>query len=167
MNEVLPLSLDLQGLKIWITSHPAILYVQSTPSPEAKFFVALKECFPALCWVLKHGHSIRLNEDNNLVLSDSVGVISSKFDIFKVHQLFSNGAYGSKKFQIDLLQTHYFPKLIKTLYAAPLLAKTEQLKDLPFAPSLLCEAYIRIIYEFLLSNHLDNFLILVVLDVNL
>ncbi|KAI8368673.1 alpha/beta hydrolase fold-domain-containing protein [Choanephora cucurbitarum] len=153
---------------ICITSQSAVVFVQYTLSPEVRFPVSLEECYSVLYWISENGHSVCLNQHNIVVLGDSVGgnmatvltmmakdrgmdsvikaqvllypVTSPKFGIYESHHLFSDAAYGLGKLHNDILYTHYFPSPLNTRYASPLLSTDDQLKGLPPAFVLTCEA---------------------------
>ncbi|KAI8062768.1 alpha/beta hydrolase fold-domain-containing protein [Gilbertella persicaria] len=156
------------AIDLCITSHSAVVFVEYSLSPEVKFPIALEECFSVVSWILQYGRSIHLNSDRLVVTGDSAGgnmaaalpimakdrglphaiqaqvllypVLSPQVGMYPSHALFSDGAYGLGKHHLDLLHKFYFPQPVTTPYAAPLLATADQLKGLPTALILTCEA---------------------------
>ncbi|WP_045234776.1 alpha/beta hydrolase [Deinococcus pimensis] len=54
-------------------SGAAIVFVNYTPSPEARFPTALEQGYAAARWVTRHGHDARLDSTRLAVAGDSVG----------------------------------------------------------------------------------------------
>lgn len=50
-----------------------VVFVHYSLSPEAKYPVALEECYAALCWIQKNGASINVNTEKIAVIGDSAG----------------------------------------------------------------------------------------------
>lgn len=54
-------------------AHAAIVFVNYTPSPEAKYPVAIEEAYAATKWVAQNGKIIHVNSSRLAVAGDSVG----------------------------------------------------------------------------------------------
>jgi acetyl esterase len=52
--------------------HAAIVFVNYTPSPEAKYPVPVEQAYAATKWVAENGHTISLNSSRLAVVGDSV-----------------------------------------------------------------------------------------------
>jgi acetyl esterase len=51
----------------------AVVFVEYTPSPEAKFPVAIEQCFAALKWIVEHGTEAGIDPSRVAIAGDSVG----------------------------------------------------------------------------------------------
>ena len=54
-------------------THAAIVFVNYTPSPEAKYPVALEQAYAATKWVADNGQTINVDSSHLAVIGDSVG----------------------------------------------------------------------------------------------
>jgi acetyl esterase len=54
-------------------SGAALVFVEYSRSPEARYPVALEECFAATTWVAAHGHELNVNSSQIAVAGDSAG----------------------------------------------------------------------------------------------
>jgi acetyl esterase len=134
------------------------VFVNYTPTPDAKYPQAINEIYAATKWVAEHGNEIDVDGKNLAVVGNSVGgdmtavtalkakeqggpeiklqvmmwpVTDAKFDSESFAQ------FGDKRFLTtplmkwmwDLYTTD--PKQRKEIYASPLQATVEQLKGLP------------------------------------
>src|SRR5262249_328747 len=54
-------------------AHVAVVFVNYTPSPEAKYPVALEQAYAATKWVAQNGQTIHVNPSRLAVVGDSVG----------------------------------------------------------------------------------------------
>lgn len=54
-------------------AHVAVVFVNYTPSPEAKYPVALEQTYAATKWVTQNGQTIHVNSSCLAVVGDSVG----------------------------------------------------------------------------------------------
>jgi acetyl esterase len=54
-------------------AHAAIVFVNYTPSPEAKYPVSLEQAYAATKWVAQNGQTINVNSSNLALVGDSVG----------------------------------------------------------------------------------------------
>jgi len=54
-------------------SGTAVVFVEYSRSPEARYPVALEECYAATRWVAEHGHEIGVNGSHLAVAGDSTG----------------------------------------------------------------------------------------------
>lgn len=143
-----------------VGSQSAVVFINYSLSPEAKYPVALEEVYTALEWVAKNGKKYGMNENKITVAGDSVGgnitaaitllakerkgpkiekqllfypVTDAAFDTPSYHQ-FATGYYLRR----DTMQWFWDqytinPKQREGIYASPLRASTEQLKGLPKA----------------------------------
>ena len=53
--------------------HGAIVFVNYTPSPEAKYPVSLEQAYAAAKWVAQNGQTIHVDSTRLAVVGDSVG----------------------------------------------------------------------------------------------
>jgi acetyl esterase/lipase len=53
--------------------HAAVVFVNYTPSPEAKYPVPIEQAFSATKWVAENGQTINVNSSHLAVVGDSVG----------------------------------------------------------------------------------------------
>jgi acetyl esterase len=54
-------------------AHAAVIFVDYTPSPEARFPIAIEQAYAATQWVAKHGGDINVDGSRIAVAGDSVG----------------------------------------------------------------------------------------------
>ena len=59
--------------EIAIGTHAAVVFVNYTPSPEAKYQVPLEQAYAATKWVAENGQTINVNSSHLAVVGDSVG----------------------------------------------------------------------------------------------
>ena len=59
--------------EIAIGAHAAVVFVNYTPSPEAKYPVPLEQAYAATKWVAENGQTINVNPSYLAVVGDSVG----------------------------------------------------------------------------------------------
>lgn len=59
--------------EIAIGAHAAVVFVNYTPSPEAKYPVPLEQAYAATKWVSENGQTINVNSSHLAVAGDSVG----------------------------------------------------------------------------------------------
>ena len=59
--------------EISIGAHAAVVFVNYTPSPEAKYPVPLEQAYAATKWVSENGQAINVNSSHLAVAGDSVG----------------------------------------------------------------------------------------------
>ena len=59
--------------EIAIGAHTAVVFVNYTPSPEAKYPVPLEQAYAATKWVAENGQTINVNSSHLAVVGDSVG----------------------------------------------------------------------------------------------
>lgn len=141
-----------------VGSGAAAVFVNYTPSPEARFPVAINEAYVATKWVAEHGKEINVDGSRLAVAGNSVGgnmaavvslmakdkggpkirfqmlfwpVTDASFDNASYNQ-FAEGHFLTKnmmKWFWDNYTTDVNQR--KNIYASPLQATTEQLKGLP------------------------------------
>jgi len=141
------------------------VFVNYTPSPEARYPVAVNQIYGATKWVAEHGSEIQVDGSRLAVVGNSVGgnmaavtalmakahggpsikaqvlfwpVTNANFEDASYDQ-FESGHFLTRpmmKWFWDAYTTD--PKQRNEIYASPLLATTEQLKDLP--PALIITA---------------------------
>ncbi|MEP7145769.1 MAG: alpha/beta hydrolase, partial [bacterium] len=141
-----------------VLSGCASVFVNYTPSPEAKYPQAINEIYAATKWVAENGDEINVDGKNLAICGNSVGgnmstVISLmakekggpeiKLQILMwplVNADFETGSYkefGKQRFLTKSLMMWMYDnyttdtKERKEIYASPLLATVEQLKGLP------------------------------------
>lgn len=136
----------------------AAVFVNYTPSPEARYPVAIKEAYAATKWVAEHGEQIKIDGKRLAVAGNSVGgnmaavvalmVKASGGPALRAQVLFwpvtnanfENASYdqfandhfltkGMMKWFWDAYTTD--SKQRQEIYASPLLATSEQLNGLP------------------------------------
>jgi len=141
-----------------VLSGMAAVFVNYTPTPDAKYPQAINEIYAATRWVAEHGEEIDVDGKNLAVVGNSVGgnmtavtALKAKENggpEIKLHIMMwpvtnaefdteSFGQFGDKRFLTtplmkwmwDLYTTD--PKERKEIYASPLQATTEQLRGLP------------------------------------
>ena len=54
-------------------AHAAIVFVNYTPSPEAKYPVPIEQAYIATKWVVENGHTMNVDSSRLAVVGDSVG----------------------------------------------------------------------------------------------
>lgn len=59
--------------EIAIGAHAAVVFVNYTPSPEAKYPIPLEQAYAATKWVAENGQTINVNSSHLAVVGDSVG----------------------------------------------------------------------------------------------
>lgn len=141
-----------------VLSGYAAVFVNYTPSPEAKYPQAINEIYAATKWVAEHGDEIGVDGKNLAVVGNSVGgnmttvtsikakenngpkiklqimmwpLVDSSFDT-ESYKLFGEDRFlttSLMKWMYDQYTTD--PKQRKEIHASPLLADVEQLKGLP------------------------------------
>jgi len=136
----------------------AAVFINYTPSPEAKYPQALNEIHTAAKWMLEHGEEIAVNSDRIGIVGNGVGANMSVAATlmakanggpgFKVQILmwpvtnaeFDTGSwkkFGRQGFLTDARMKWMWdqyttdPARRKEIYASPLQATAEQLKGLP------------------------------------
>lgn len=141
-----------------VNSGSAAIYVDYSRSPEARYPVALNECYAATKWVANHGAEINVDGKRLAVAGNSAGgnlaaavalmAKDKKGPELKFQLLFwpvtnadfetlSYNQYATDRFLTKNMMRwfwdHYIPdeKLRKEIYASPLQASAEQLKGLP------------------------------------
>ena len=141
-----------------VGSGAVAVFVNYTPSPEARFPVAINQAYAATKWVAEHGKEINVDGSRLAVAGNSVGgnmatvvslmakdkggpklrlqllfwpVTDTNFEDASYNQ-FADGHFLTKnmmKWFWDNYTTDAEQR--KTIYASPLLATTDQLKGLP------------------------------------
>lgn len=148
-----------------VDSGAAAVFVNYTPSPEARYPVAINEIYGATKWVAEHGAEINVDGKRLAIVGNSVGgnmaavtalmakakngpAIKAQVLFWPVTNAnFENASYDEfesghfltrpmMKWFWDAYTTD--PKQRQEVYASPLLASTEQLKGLP--PALVITA---------------------------
>ncbi|MBC7614702.1 MAG: alpha/beta hydrolase [Pedobacter sp.] len=141
-----------------VESGAVAVFVNYTPSPEAKYPVAINQAYAATTWVAAHGKEIGVDGKRLAVAGNSVGgnmatVVAlmakdKKGPEIKLQVLFwpvtdanfdteSYNLYGKARFLTKNLMMWMWdnyttdPNKRKEIYASPLQATTEQLKGLP------------------------------------
>jgi acetyl esterase len=141
-----------------INSGAVAVHVEYTRSPEARYPVALNECYAAAKWVAAHGTEINADGKRLAVVGNSVGgnlaaavalmAKSKKGPEIKLQVLFwpvtdatfeteSYNKYASQRFLTKNMMTWFWDnytvdaKQRKEIYASPLQAGIEELKGLP------------------------------------
>jgi acetyl esterase/lipase len=143
---------------IVVGSGAVAVFPDYTPSPEARYPTAINQIYAALKWVSSNGEEIGVDGQNLAVVGNSVGgnmaasialmAKEKKGPSIKLQVLlwpvtdadFETGSYkelGEERFLTKNMMTwfwdSYLPdlKTRKEIYASPLQASLEQLKDLP------------------------------------
>lgn len=138
----------------------AVIFVNYTPSPEARFPVAIEQAYAATKWVAKHGKEINVDGSRLAIAGDSVGgnmsaavtlmakqrrgpeidaqvlmypVTNADFNT-ESYRTFANGPWLTRK-AMQWFWDNYAPnkKDRKNILASPLQASPNQLKGLPKA----------------------------------
>ncbi len=141
-----------------VESGAVAVFPDYTPSPEAKYPVAINEIYAAAQWVAEHGSEIGVNGKNLAVAGNSVGgnmaavtalmakekngphiklqvllwpVTDANFETVSYNQ-YAEGRFLTKN-MMKWFWDNYLPDANKRkdVYASPLQASTEQLKSLP------------------------------------
>ncbi|MFT4170903.1 MAG: alpha/beta hydrolase [Dysgonomonas sp.] len=143
---------------IVVTSGYTALFINYSPSPEAKYPVAINEIFEAAKWIFEHGDELKIDKDRLAIVGNSVGgnmsaVTSLKakeegLSIIKAQALLwpvtdaafdweSYKLYGEQRFLTTSLMKWMFdqyttdPADRDEIYLSPLRASKEQLQGLP------------------------------------
>lgn len=134
------------------------IFVNYTPSPEAKYPQAVNEIYAATKWIAAHGEDINVDENNIAIVGNSVGgnmsavttlfakehngpriklqvllwpIVDANFETESYHQ------FGEDRFLTTSLMKWMYDKYTtdpaqrKEIYASPLQATVDQLKGLP------------------------------------
>ncbi|MFG2884588.1 alpha/beta hydrolase [Streptomyces sp. NPDC048297] len=149
------------------SAHAAVIFVDYTPSPEARFPVAIEEIYAATQWVARHGSDINVDGSHLAIAGDSVGgnmsaavtlmakerggphlagqalfypVTDANFNTGSYRQ-FADGPWLTRK-AMQWFWDAYAPSAAsrKQILASPLRANLNQLKDLPKALVITDEA---------------------------
>lgn len=141
-----------------VESGAAAVFPDYTPSPEAKYPVAINQAYAATEWVSLHGHEIGVNGKDLAVVGNSVGgnmaavvslmakdkkgpaiklqvllwpVTNANFETGSYHA-FADGRFLTRNMMIWFWDNYTTdPAARKEIYASPLLASLEELKGLP------------------------------------
>lgn len=141
-----------------VASGAVAVFPDYTPSPEARYPVAINQIYAALKWVSEHGEEIGVNGNNLAVVGNSVGgnmtaavvlmakekkgpviklqvmlwpVTDANFETSSYKQL-GEGRFLTKKMMVWFWDNYLPEKNVrKEIYASPLQASLEQLKGLP------------------------------------
>lgn len=145
----------------------AVVFVNYTASPEARYPVAIEEAYAALQWVADHGDELNIDRNRLAVAGDSVGgnmaiavtllakerngpklryqalfypVTDANFDTVSYHQ-FEEGYFLTRE-AMKWFWNHYAPDLAvrEEITASPLRASAGQLQGLPPALVITGEA---------------------------
>mgnify|MGYP006166632485 FL=1 len=143
-----------------VESGAVAVFPDYTPSPEAKYPVAINEIYAATQWVSENGKEIGVDGKNLAVVGNSVGgnmtaaitlmakdkkgphiklqvllwpVTDANFET-ESYNLYANGRFLTKN-MMKWFWDNYLPEVEKRkeIYASPLQATVEQLKGLPEA----------------------------------
>jgi acetyl esterase/lipase len=140
-----------------VSSGAVAVHAEYTRSPEAKYPVALNECYAATKWVAEHGKEINVDGQRLAVVGNSAGgnlaaavalmckdkkgpalkfqvlfwpVADANFETVSYNQ-FATDRFLTKN-MMKWFWDHYIPEAQRNeIYASPLRATTEQLKGLP------------------------------------
>jgi acetyl esterase len=139
-------------------ANAAVVFVDYTHSPEAKYPTAIEEAYAATTYISEHGKTFNLDSSRLAVAGDSVGgnmtaavtllakerrgpkinfqvlfypVTDANFDTSTYHE-FATGHFLSRE-AMKWFWNHYLPDAEerKHITASPLRASIDQLKDLP------------------------------------
>lgn len=139
-------------------SGTAAVFVDYTPSPEARYPVAIEQAYAATAWVSEHGPEIGVDGRRLAVVGNSVGgnmaavvtlmakdrggpdirfqallwpVTDADFDTTSYHE-FAEGRFLTRA-MMKWFWANYAPDAVERggIYASPLRASTEQLRGLP------------------------------------
>jgi acetyl esterase/lipase len=143
-----------------VDSGAVAVFPDYTPSPEARYPTAINQIYAATKWIAQHGDEIGVNGKNLAVVGNSVGgnmtaavVLMAKVKGGPAIRLqvllwpvtdanFETGSYkelGEGRFLTRNMMTWFWDNYLpdtqarKEIYASPLQASIEQLKDLPAA----------------------------------
>lgn len=141
-----------------VNSGAVAVFVNYSPSPEAKFPVAINQAYAATKWVSEHGKEINVDPAKLAVAGNSVGgnmaaVVSLMAKdkngpkiLFQALlwpvtnadlETASYNQYAEKRFLTKTVMKYYWDSYIvnpeerKNIYASPLLATIDQLRGLP------------------------------------
>lgn len=141
-----------------VHSGAVAVYVDYTRSPEAKYPVALNECYAATRWVASHGEEINVDGKRLAVVGNSAGgnltaavTLKAKKEngpVLKYQVLFwpvtnadfetgSYNAFASDRFLTRNMMKWFWDNYVpdttqrREIFASPLQAKTDDLKGLP------------------------------------
>lgn len=141
-----------------VTSGCASVFVDYTPSPEARYPQAINEIYQTVKWVAAHGSEIHVDADRLAIVGNSVGGNMALVTCLKAKENHgpdikaqilmwpvtdaafgweSYRLYGEKRFLTTPLMKWMFDqytndeKARKEIYLSPLQATTEQLEGLP------------------------------------
>ncbi|WP_160139640.1 alpha/beta hydrolase [Chryseobacterium sp. c4a] len=141
-----------------VESGAVAVFPDYTPSPEAKYPVAINQIYATMQWVAEHGEEIGVDGKNLAIVGNSVGgnmtavlalmaknnngphiklqvllwpVTNADFETIS-YQEFSEGRFLTKN-MMKWFWDNYLPETEtrKEIYASPLQASIEQLKGLP------------------------------------
>ncbi len=142
---------------VWLSGIAAV-FVNYTPSPEARYPIAINQAYAATKWVSKHGQKIHVNGSRMAVVGNSVGgnmaavvalmakdrggpdirfqvlmwpVTDANFDTKSYHE-FAEGRFLTRsmmKWFWDNYTTDPIERI--EIYASPLRAMTDELRGLP------------------------------------
>lgn len=155
-----------------VGSGAAAVFVNYTPSPEARYPVAINQAYAATKWVAEHGREINVDGKKLAVVGNSVGgnmaavvslmakakggpAIRQQVLLWPVTDAnFDNGSY--RQFSVDHFLTRSMMQWFwdqyttdagqrKEIYASPLQATPEQLKGLP--PALIQTAELDVLRD--------------------
>ncbi|MBO9572702.1 MAG: alpha/beta hydrolase [Chitinophagaceae bacterium] len=141
-----------------VESGAVAVFPDYTPSPEARFPVAIKQIYAATKWVAENGHEIGVNGKSLAVVGNSVGgnmtaaitllakdkngpaiklqvmlwpVTDASFETGSYNEM-GEGRFLTKKMMIWFWDNYLPERTRRTeIYASPLQATIEQLKGLP------------------------------------
>ncbi|MGW1258955.1 alpha/beta hydrolase [Streptomyces sp. NPDC002513] len=148
-------------------AHAAVIFVDYTPSPEARFPIAIEQAYAATQWVARHGSDINVDSSRIAIAGDSVGgnmsaaltlmakerggphlagqalfypVTNANFNTGSYRE-FANGPWLTRK-SMQWFWDAYAPDTAsrKQILASPLRASLNQLKGLPKALVITDEA---------------------------
>ncbi|UYQ66296.1 alpha/beta hydrolase [Streptomyces peucetius] len=148
-------------------AHAAVIFVDYTPSPEARYPIAIEQVYAATKWVAEHGSEIDVDGSKVAVAGDSVGgnmaaavtlmakqrsgpKLSGQMLFYPVtdanfttpsYRQYADGPWLTRK-AMKWFWDAYAPnaKDRKQILASPLRADLNQLKDLPKALVITAEA---------------------------
>lgn len=149
---------DRLGRELSVRTNSALIFVNYTPAPEAKFPVQINELYYATKYISKHGNKFNLNTDKMIIAGDSAGanmatvvaqlitkkcshILLAQILLYPVtnanltsesYKLFENGPWLTKK-SMEWFWKAYLPKCQSKddPLVSPLLAPIKKLKGLP------------------------------------
>jgi len=148
-------------------AHAEVAFVDYTPSPEARFPIAIEQIYAAAQWVAQHGSEINADSSRMAIAGDSVGgdmsaaitlmakerggphlagqalfypVVDANFNTASYKE-FAQGPWLTRK-SMQWFWNAYEPNVAArdNILASPLLASTDQLSGLPKALVITDEA---------------------------